>query len=241
MGHSPDEPGQAMAGTSTDVPPFVDYLVGALFAICGLALMVGGTVLTAVVDREMIVDVVAEETSRSVTTRSEMFTDAELVEIGSNLVTWVGWGLLITGALLVIGGIGFAYLRYRAYSRYAETPSERNDYWANAVRGAAVSGLLSFVPFSSAIGGAVAGYLEHSKSDRTISVGALSGLIVIAPVLLLVLFALGGVVAGMIAVEAAGIALTVIVLLFLAVTITTVTGVGVGAIGGYAGGKLAAD
>lgn len=235
MEHATAEPAESPSERD-DLPGFVDWLVGALYALFGLALLVGGTAITTIVDRAWIVSAVEEGTMQS-----SLFTEAELIEIATSLVTWLGWGLLVTGALLVVGGIAYAYLRYRAGKRYAQDPAARNDYWANAIRGALVSGLLAFVPFSTAIGGAVAGYLEHRESDRTVSVGAVSGLIQMAPFMLLVLFVLGGVVAGSFAIQAPGIAFTLVLVMFFVLLIMATIGAGIGAAGGYVGGKLAGD
>ncbi|APX96105.1 DUF5518 domain-containing protein [Natronorubrum daqingense] len=54
----------------------------------------------------------------------------------------------------------------------------------NALVGAAVGIVLSFVPGSTVIGGAVAGYLEGGEPADGVPVGALAGFIMFLPVVL---------------------------------------------------------
>lgn len=51
----------------------------------------------------------------------------------------------------------------------------------NAVIGAVVSVVTSFVPFSPILGGAVAAYLEEGTRSDAARVGALSGLLLVVP------------------------------------------------------------
>ncbi|MFC6757774.1 MULTISPECIES: DUF5518 domain-containing protein [Haloarcula] len=52
-----------------------------------------------------------------------------------------------------------------------------HDTLLNAVIGAVVSIVLSFVPFSTLLGGAVAGYLEGGTRSDGLRVGAISGVL----------------------------------------------------------------
>ncbi|NKE34276.1 DUF5518 domain-containing protein [Natronococcus sp. JC468] len=64
----------------------------------------------------------------------------------------------------------------------------------NAVIGGVVGVVLSFVPLSPVLGGAVAGYLEGGDTDGGLRVGALAGLVALVPVLFVgfaLLFVLG--------------------------------------------------
>lgn len=106
----------------------------------------------------------------------------------------------------------------------------------NAFIGAVVTVVLSVVPFSPVLGGAVAGYLEGRDGLR---VGALSGAIASLP-LLLVLFA----VAGFLAVPGGfGLrgALAVLLMVVLAVLFAALYVVGLSAAGGLLGVYLAED
>lgn len=55
----------------------------------------------------------------------------------------------------------------------------------NALIGAAVTIVLVFIPFSSVLGGAVAGYLQGDEVRDGLRVGTLSGVIAVIPMLLL--------------------------------------------------------
>lgn len=101
----------------------------------------------------------------------------------------------------------------------------------NAVIGAVAGIVLSFIPLSTVLGGAVAGYLEGGDTDAGLRVGALAGIIMLIPFalfgLLFVMFYLGFGTGG--APIAFGL-FAVIILLFGAVYT-----VGLSAVGGYLG------
>ena len=111
----------------------------------------------------------------------------------------------------------------------------------NALVGAAVSVVLAVLPFSTMLGGAVAGYLEGGDLGRGLRVGALAGLFAAIP-LALVLFVLGAVLSvgmlglGLGRLAAAGGLLAVVILLF-----ATVYLVGFSAIGGAVGALVRGD
>ena len=67
----------------------------------------------------------------------------------------------------------------------------RGSTLTNAFVGAVVTVVLSFIPFSPVLGGAVAAYLQKGDSDESIKVGAISGVIAAAPLILLITFGLG--------------------------------------------------
>ncbi|NUB92393.1 DUF5518 domain-containing protein [Haloterrigena sp. SYSU A558-1] len=60
----------------------------------------------------------------------------------------------------------------------------------NALLGGGVGIVLSFLPGSTVLGGAVAGYLEGGGADEGLRVGALAGLVMLVPKLLFGLVAL---------------------------------------------------
>ena len=62
------------------------------------------------------------------------------------------------------------------------------DTGLNAVIGAVVTVVTTFIPFSPVLGGAVAGYLQQEDSSTALKVGALSGAIAVLPFLLVVVF-----------------------------------------------------
>lgn len=118
--------------------------------------------------------------------------------------------------------------------------SERSQ-GVNALIGAAVTIIFTFIPFSSVLGGAVAGYLEGGELGDGIRVGAISGLIATVP-MLLVFFFLGSILsfgmmgAGGPRMLAIGGAFVLFALLFAAVYI-----VGLSAVGGAVGAVIKDD
>lgn len=58
----------------------------------------------------------------------------------------------------------------------------------NALIGAAAGVILSFVPFSTLLGGAIAGYLESGDGRDGVRVGAIAGVIMLIPMTLMGMF-----------------------------------------------------
>lgn len=224
------ETGSALA---RPLPAFVDWLLSAIIALAGLALLLAGTALRVVVDWTFLAAAIARGDLAG-----DPFTDAELLEIANSVVTWIGLGLLLTGVVMVVVAIWYAYARHRARGNAAEGEPV-GSYVANAVVGAVTTGLLSFLPLSPAVGGALAGYLEHAESGRSVGVGALSGLLAVAPLLSVGVFLLVGLVAGLLVIEAAGLALVVGAAVALGLLVVGTVSAGLGAVGGYVGGTLA--
>lgn len=114
---------------------------------------------------------------------------------------------------------------------------EGPDTIVNAVAGAAAAVLLAFLPFSTVLGGAVAGYLEGTDTGEGLRVGTLAGVLALVP-LALGAFLLGGAVLavlpfldpGMIAVGGFGL-----LVLFLAAIAGALYTVGLSALGGVLG------
>jgi hypothetical protein len=154
------------------------------------------------------------------------------------VVSWAGLGLVVTGVGMVLFAVGYLVRRYRVHQRAGPNEPART-YGSHAVLGAVFTGVLSFVPFSSGIGGAVAGYFERGRSDRTVSVGAVAGLLAMAPVLVVVLFVLVGVVDGFLGVGQSGLAVVGVALILLVLMLVSTIGAGLGALGGYVGGQFA--
>lgn len=229
------------AGAGVDgvesLPAFVDWLVAAAIALGGLISLVGGTALTFVVDRDLLAEGIEEGTIQ-VTLFSTELSEAEMLEFVLSVVSWTGIGLLVTGVAMVLFAVAYLIRRHRAHRRAAEG-EPAGSYGSHAVLGAVLAGVLSFIPFSPGLGGAAAGYLERGRSDRSVSVGAVAGLLAMAPVLVVVLFVLGGVVDGLLGVGQSGMAIVVVALTLLVLMLVSTVGAGLGALGGYVGGKFA--
>ncbi|NUB91115.1 DUF5518 domain-containing protein [Haloterrigena sp. SYSU A121-1] len=60
----------------------------------------------------------------------------------------------------------------------------------NALIGAAAGVILSFVPFSTLLGGAIAGYLEGGDRRNGLRVGTIAGVIMLIPMALMGMFAM---------------------------------------------------
>jgi hypothetical protein len=109
-------------------------------------------------------------------------------------------------------------------------PDPERGFWIHALLGGVVAVVLSFVPFSPALGGAVAGYLQGEDGVR---VGAASGLVAAVPTL--ALFALFAVFLGFVGPGAAEF----LVLLAVALVFWFGISAALGAVGGVVGVALA--
>jgi hypothetical protein len=237
--HSTDAQNDGGGPLDGPLPEFVDWIAAGVIALAGLALTVGGTAMTAVVDRETIAAGVESDQVDVVFFEREL-TEAESVDFALAVVDWTGMGLLVTGIGLVVFALGFAVVRHRAHGRTpaGEPAGTARSY---AVLGAVTTGVTSFVPFSPVVGGGVAGYLEHRVRGRSVGAGALSGLLSALPALSILVFVTGGLFAGFSTVRAEGVGALLIAVMALAVLVVAAYGAAFGAIGGFLGGRLAGD
>lgn len=113
-------------------------------------------------------------------------------------------------------------------------------FWGNALLGAIVTVVLSFVPFSPVLGGGVAGFLQGTDRRAGLRVGAVSGAVASVPILLVILAIAFFIPLG-VAVGDVGVGLPVLAILFLltVLVLTLVYGAGLGALGGYVGAAVA--
>lgn len=239
MSSTPSESPNVEGSTtsSTPLPEAVDWLLGALIALGGLIFVAVGAALVFGVDRELLEQAIEEETT-TVTVGTTELTDPEALEVADAFISWVGPGLLVTGLGMIVFAIGYIILRRRAHRR-ARTDDTVNSYRSFAVLGAVITAVLSFIPASSALGGAVAGYLEKSESDRTVSVGVLAGVLPLLPLIIVGLFSVGGLVTGLLAIEQGENAAFVGITLLLSLVVSVALGAGLGGLGGYLGGWFA--
>jgi hypothetical protein len=216
-----------------EVSSLVDWGVSAVLALVGLILAASGWLVYTRLGRPEIREAVATEN-----VSFEGLSASELVNLGVPFLDWVAIGLGVTGAILLASGIAFAVSRWRTHKHVATHGGTTGTTWAHSVYGAVAGAVLSFVPFSTALGGAVAGYLRNGSSPSGAKIGALSGLLGSVPMATILGGALVGAVAGANAIGEgatgtllAGVGL---VLLFVLVSINA----GLGALGGVLGKRL---
>lgn len=219
--------------TTPELPSWLDWLLGGLVTVGGLLFALAGVFVFIVADRERIEAAVAADEFQV-----EGMTEPEFVELTLSLLPWLAAGLVLTGlAMAILGG---AYIVHRRRVRNRAMAGEQtSDYLAHALLGAVVSAVTSFVPLSPILGGGVAGYLERGDSERTMSVGAASGVLMSAPFLVVGLFAVGGVAMGFASIEGGGFGAMVAALVAVGGLISLGVTVVLGAAGGWIGGKLA--
>lgn len=109
-----------------------------------------------------------------------------------------------------------------------------DDTLKNAAIGAVASIVLFFLPFSPALGGVLASYLQGGDTNEGLRVGALSGAIAAVPLALLAVLVGAFFLVAMTGRAALAFVVLFIVVLFLAL----IYGVGLGALGGLLGAYL---
>jgi hypothetical protein len=112
----------------------------------------------------------------------------------------------------------------------------------NALIGAVVGIVLSFIPFSTIVGGAVAGFLEGPDERDGLLAGALAGVITFVPIAAIAVLAIGfiGFGMGVAAAPVEGFAFITFVIL-VAVSFALLYTVGLSLLGGYLGAYLAQE
>lgn len=217
------------------VPAVVDWLVGAGIALVGLFLAAVGTIVRSVGERDLLAEVVSE-----FGTQSTFLTEAERIDFAVPTLQWTGIGLLVAGVVLVLAAVAYVYYQRQAQRR-AGVDGRVGSFRANAITGAVAALVFSFVPFSQALGGAVAGYLEHGVSGKSTRAGAASGVVGVLPALVIVPFVLVGISNGAGAIGEQGLTLFVGGIVLAALVFGTALAAGLGALGGYVGGAMADD
>lgn len=240
MSSADDNPADTTSDTPTyQYPALVDWVVAGILAISGLILVAGGSILTLVLDRDVLQDGI-ESGQITVFLFERDLTQAEMLALALEVINWTGIGLLVTGIALVLFAIGYAIRRHRTHQATG-TDDQPGSYGAFAVTGAVATWVLSFIPFSPVLGGGIAGYFEAHESERIVSVGAVSGLLAMAPGVIVLVFVAIGVYLGLAAVDATGLGITAGVALLIAVLFIVAYGAGLGALGGFVGGEIADD
>jgi hypothetical protein len=210
------------------VPGIVDWLLGAVLGVIGIALSGVGVLMYTQVDRASIADVVAQED-----VQLNGVTQSEFVTAVGSFVDWVAAGIVVIGLISAVGAVAFVVARRRTRRQVSREGGTTATFWACAVYGGALTTLISFViPFISSIGGgAGAAYLRNGDSGaRT---GAAAGSIGAALMIPLLAFLGVGMIAGG---QAIGESMGGV--LFAAITvvgglITVAINAGFGALGGF--------
>jgi hypothetical protein len=208
------------------VPAVVDWVLCVVAAVAGFALTTVGAGLYTRVDRAVIAEFIAADS-----TEVNGLTPAEAVTAGVPFVDWFSVGVALTGLGLVAVAAVFVRARRRTRRRVASEGGTTATFWASAIYGAAVTSLVSFVPGSGVVGGALAAYLHQDGSG--LRVGATTGLVGWALTVPLLVFLSVALLAGAGAIDrlAGGVVLVAIVLVGELVALAL--NAGFGALGGY--------
>jgi hypothetical protein len=223
------------SGSPVRLPRYVDWLVAGVLALLGAALVFGGGSLVALADVTAIRELV-----EAGTIRSDVLGDRALVDATYGLLRWGGIGLVATGVATWLGTVGYLAYRRRETARQETLGATERGPLTNAVVGAVASVVLSTVPFSPVLGGALAGYLQRGGRRVDTETGALSGLLAVLPLVAAVTVLVGGTVAEVAWALDAVDAVVLAGLLGVGVLFTVLLSVALGALGGLLGGRIAA-
>jgi hypothetical protein len=213
------------------LPSIVHWLVAALVGIFGVALAAVGSFLSFFLDQAMVSDAVSSGETTSVMIGYTL-TDAEATALGTDVANWTGIGLLVTGIALTGFAAVYGVRQYRL-GRQTDAGTDSQRAWQAATVGAVVAAIFPFVPLSPLLGGGVAGYLSPSRGDRTARVGALAGLLVATPAVLISGFTTVGLYAGLAVFAESGVRVLTTGLLAIGVLFVLLMSVGLGGLGGY--------
>lgn len=214
------------------VPAALDWLVGAVVGLVGLALTAVGVGLFIRVDRAAIASAIAAEG-----TELNGLTPTEAVAAGTPFVDWLAIGTAASGLVALAGAVWFVRARRRVRDRVAREGGTTATFWACAVYGAAVTALTSFLPVAALLGGGTAAYLRGGEAGAR--VGAASGLVgYVLTVPMLAGLAVGLVAGGSAIGEFAG-GVTLAGLVVVAQLVALAINAGLGAVGGVLAVRLA--
>jgi hypothetical protein len=201
-------------------------------------MLLGGSAVLWASDENMIASAIAEGVADGSIT-SDVLTPAQLTAVATSTAYWIGIGLVVTGLLTTVVAVAYAVGRYRT-RQSGEPASPRERLLSNSLLGAVATGILSFVPVSPILGGAVAGHLHGKADGSSTTAGAVSGLLAALPLVSFLLFLTVGLFTGL---SAADVELGVVVALGMAIAVvgSLLYFAGLGAIGGYLANLLADD
>jgi hypothetical protein len=227
-------PAQERHSSPREISALFDWFVGGVLLVVGMALTLGGWALLLVNDREFVENMVAEGELQS-----GSLTPEELVEFALPFFEWLAIGLLVFGVVVAVAGIAFVVSRRRTRKAAAAEGRSAGTFGANATYGAVVTLVLSGIPGSAALGGAVSAYLQGAGNRSGAKVGAVSGLIAALPVVVLVAFVFVGLVDGLAAVGESALQLLIGGVGLFALAVVLLFSAGLGGVGGVVGERFA--
>lgn len=234
-----DADGSRVGADHGAIPEIVDWLIAALLAIGGLALALGGSAILWVSDENAIAEAIAAGVAEG-TVESDVLDPGELTAVATETAFWLGLGLLLTGLGMVVAGVLYVVARRRV-RRSGPDRNRRGLLLGNAILGAVVTGLLSFIPVSPILGGAVSGYVHRKQASGVTTVGALSGLFAALPLVAIMIFLTVGLTSGFASAGVGGVGIVVVFAMVIAMLVLLVFSVGLGGIGGYLADAIAGD
>lgn len=220
----PDEIQDESGALSQSMRQTVDIVVAVSLILVGIAGAALGGFLLSLADRETIRELIEEETIES-----DVLSADTLVDLLYNGLLWGGWGVILAGIAIVIAGVGFAVHRRRLDRRLAAGEEVVPSMASNALLGAVVTIVTSFIPFSSVLGGFVAGYLQQDGTSGGVRAGVLTGVFLSIPGAIIV----GTVGVGLILEGLVTLTLAVVFGLVVSVLISIALTAGGGYFGGY--------
>lgn len=230
--------GKLSPGSSPDehdpVPGVVDWILGILAGIVGLALTVVSIDIYTQTDEELIRDVITEQDGQL-----EGITQSELVSAAEPFLDWLAIGFGLTGLVLI--GLAVVYIRARRRTRrrVSREGGTTATFLSCTVYGAAAGSLISsIIPGLGALmGGGVGAHLYDG--DSNVRVGAATGLASYALQLPLVVCVGIGAVAGGAAINELAAGATLAGVLVFSGLVWVAINTGLGALGGYLGDRFA--
>ncbi|QLH80178.1 DUF5518 domain-containing protein [Halosimplex pelagicum] len=223
--------GRPATDGSTDgrdpVPAAVDWILGIVTGLIGLALTAVGAAMYARVDRALLTDFV---TSEGVEVNG--ITPAEAVTAGVPFVDWLAAGIAVTGLVLVVAAAAFVVARRRTRRRVAREGGTTATFRACAVYGAAVTALVSFIPGAAVAGGGVAAYL-YGEDGSGLRIGAVAAFLGWALSLPLLVAVSAGFLAGADAIGQLGGGVALVAFVTVGELIALAINAGLGALGGF--------
>jgi len=228
--------GSTVQSSPHRVPAYLEWVVAGCITIGGIVLASVGSALFGFADRELLAEGI-ESGQITVGLVDRTLSEAEMLTFVTEVVNWTAIGLVVTGAGLLVFGLGFGVARRRARRR-AESTAPTTTSRTYAVFGAVATWVLSFLPFSPLLGGGVAAYLAGHTPERPATVGALSGLVAMLPAFVISGFVTIGIASGLSRLPDGGIEPVTVAVLALGLVFVAGSSVALGALGGFFGDRF---